>query len=347
MSRTMPLQPVLLTILLAALVLAVADLFVVTLSILLLIFAGVIFGIFINGVSRWLLRRIPLSYTWSYAAVVAVFIVLVALGFTFLGSQIAEGASQLWSQLQRAAQSISERLNEYSWGKRILSTGSEGQSDTPKTNLLSTAMRGAQWMTWFLTGCLVIFFVGLYLAYDPELYRSGLIRLIPKDWQDQANHVLANVHTVLGYWIIGRLISMAVTGTLTAIVLWILGVPLPVTLGLLAALLTFIPNIGPILAAVPQILLALHVGTNTVLYVILFNIILQTFESYLLTPIVQRYEAQLPPALTICAQLLMAVIAGVIGVIMAAPLAAAAIVLVQTIQSEGYKHASQPGSPGP
>ena len=124
---------------------------------------------------------------------------------------------------------------------------------------------------------------------------------------------------------------MAIIGSLTAISLSLLGVPLPISLGIIAALLTFIPNIGPILATIPQALLAVEVGLNTVLYVIVLNVALQTFESYLITPIIQRYTVTLPPVVTIFAQLVMGVIVGIIGIIMAAPLATAIMVVIQML----------------
>lgn len=119
--------------------------------------------------------------------------------------------------------------------------------------------------------------------------------------------------------------------------------PLPVTLGVVAALLTFIPNIGPLLAAVPQVLLAFQVGTDTVLYVILLNMALQFVESYLITPLVQYYEVSLPPALTISLQLLLGVSLGVIGLVVAAPLLVVALVLVQMLYIRRTLEDPKPG----
>jgi predicted PurR-regulated permease PerM len=110
-----------------------------------------------------------------------------------------------------------------------------------------------------------------------------------------------------------------------------MGIPLPVTLGVVAALLTFIPNVGPILAAVPQPLLALNVSPQTAPYVLALNLVLQGIESYLITPMIQRHEVTLPPILTIAAQLLMGVLFGMIGIMMAAPLVVVALVLVQLL----------------
>jgi predicted PurR-regulated permease PerM len=136
---------------------------------------------------------------------------------------------------------------------------------------------------------------------------------------------------------------MSIVGILTSLGLWLLGVPLPITLGFVAAFLTFIPNLGPLLAAVPQALLALNVGPQTVVYVLIFNLVLQGVESYLFTPIIQRHEVTLPPILTIAAQLLMGVLFGIIGVMMAAPLVVATMVIVQMLYVHDYLGDEHPG----
>lgn len=331
MARATTRRQPLLVALLAGIMLAVADLLTVTLSMLLLIFAGVLFGIFLNGVSRWVADHTPLSYRWSFAVVVTGFLLTFVAGLYYLGSQAAEQATALSSQVQSATQTLTERLDQNEWAQKYLPDLSEMQGGVSAGSLLPKVIRGMSWLGWAFTGIFVIFFVGLYNAFDPHLYRTGLVKLVPPDRRDRASQVLRRLHSALGHWILGRLISMAIIGVFTAIGLALLGVPLPVALGVLAALLTFIPNIGPILAAVPQALLALEVGTTTVLYVILLNVALQAVESYVVTPVVQRYEASLPPALTISVQLLLGVLVGVVGLMMAAPLTAAVMVLVQML----------------
>lgn len=209
--------------------------------------------------------------------------------------------------------------------------------------LLPRMLSGLQTVGWGLTGFLVIFFVGLYAANDPDLYRTGLIKLVPIHRRDRAGEVLDQLRDAMVGWIIGRFASMTLVGISTAIGLWWMGVPLPITLGFLAALLTFVPNIGPLLSAVPQMLLAINVGTDTVFYVLVFNIVLQTVESYLFTPIIQSHEVSLPPILTITAQLLMGIIVGIVGMMMAAPLVVVMMVLLQMLYIEDHLGDSHPG----
>jgi predicted PurR-regulated permease PerM len=321
-----------------ALVLAVSGYFVTVVSLLLLIFAGVLFGIFLNGLSGWLSRHTPLGYFWALLVWVTAIVAAAAAGFYYMGSQIAKRASEFVGQLQSSGQDLMDRLEQQGWmpsQSQLESLAGDG--------LASRATQIIQYPLWGVTGAVVIFFVGLYVAYDPDLYKSGLVKLVPQPRRERAAEVLEKLRATLVRWIIGRLLSMSIIGVATAVGLALLGVPLPVTLGVLAAILTFIPNLGPLLALVPQTLLAMQVGTSTVLYVILFNIFLQGIESYVLTPIIQRYEVTLPPALTITMQLLLGVVFGVIGVMMAAPLTAAAMVVVQMLYIRDRLKDSSPG----
>jgi predicted PurR-regulated permease PerM len=98
--------------------------------------------------------------------------------------------------------------------------------------------------------------------------------------------------------------------------------------------LNFIPNFGPIIAAVPAILIALAADPTKALWVVALNIAAQNLEGYLITPLVQRKAVRLPPALTILSQVLMGLLLGPLGVILAAPLTAATIVAIQMLYVE-------------
>ena len=110
--------------------------------------------------------------------------------------------------------------------------------------------------------------------------------------------------------------------------LWLIGVPQALALGIVAGLLDFIPNVGPILASVPGILAA-SAGTTQALYALVLYIAIQTAENNLITPIVQRRAVDLPPALTMVALLVMGLLGGVLGLLLAVPLAAVLTVAVR------------------
>lgn len=315
-------------VLLIGVILAMAGLLVMALSVILLIFAGVLFGILLHDVSDWISRRTGKSYSLAYGIVVTLLLLAFGGGIYYLGSSIAQHAQTLGSELQSAAQ----RLSENEQVKKYLPSPEELQKWLRTISSgLPMATRTAQAVSWFLVGSMVIFFVGLYLAQEPGLYKRGLVKLIPPKDRDRATGVLDDLHASLTRWIVGQLMAMCIVGVSTAIFLWLLDVPLPVTLGVLAGFFTFVPNIGPLIAAVPQVLLALQSGPDTAAYVILFNLVMQTVESYWLTPKIQQFEAKLPPVLTISMQLLMGSLLGVIGVVVAAPLTVAAMVVVQQL----------------
>ena len=128
---------------------------------------------------------------------------------------------------------------------------------------------------------------------------------------------------------------MTIVGLLIAGGLWALGVPLAATLGFISGLFEFVPNIGPILSGIPAALLAITVSPAHVVYVVALYAAVQTLESYLLTPMVMRRAISLPPALTITAQLVGTLTGGWLGLLLATPLVAAALVVVRKVYLEG------------
>jgi predicted PurR-regulated permease PerM len=101
----------------------------------------------------------------------------------------------------------------------------------------------------------------LLFAISPDTYLKGLVRLVPPESRTRTTEVLHSIGTALKAWLLAKIVAMLAVGVLTAAGLWLLGIELALSLAILAAFLTFIPNIGPILALVPAALLAMmHVG---------------------------------------------------------------------------------------
>jgi predicted PurR-regulated permease PerM len=182
-----------------------------------------------------------------------------------------------------------------------------------------------------LADVVLLFFVGLYLAASPRTYTEAALKILPHPRRARVREVLSAVGATLRRWIGARLILMATNAIVTALGLWLLGMRLPITLGLLSGLLNFVPNLGPIIAAVPAVLLAFVEGPRMALYVALFYFGYQMFDGYVLTPLVQRRTVALPPALTIMSQVLMGVLFGTIGVLVAVPLTAAVVLAVNML----------------
>ncbi len=341
---------IVLGVLLVCLTLAVADLLLLVLGVLLIIFGGILFGVFLSGLTHWLSQRTWLNYLAAYIVVVLTLVVAVVGGGVFMGAQVAQQVVVLWSELQDLSLELFQRLQENDFARENLPDLQDVRNSLGGEGAASHWLRGVQHLGstvgqigLVFSGGIVIFVLGAYLAFALAMYTAGIVKMVPLDRRDRAREVLSKLYIILNRWIVGRLISMAIIGVCTTIGLWLMGVPLPFTLGVLAALLTFIPNLGPVMAAIPQALLALKVGPMLAVYVILFNIVLQAIESYLIDPLIQLHEVTLPPALTVSVQLLMATLLGIVGALFAAPLAAALMVLVQMLYIQDYLGDPRPG----
>jgi len=304
-------------------------------DVLLLIFAGVLLAVLLRGVSDWLSTHTPLSPGWALTIITLGLLAAIGAGVWLLAPGLAEQVTQLQQSLPAAVERVQERVAQYGWGQQLIEQAPSPSTliDTPgdalaqATGVFSTTL-GA------LFNLFIIVFVGLYLAADPRLYTHGLVRLVPHRRRGRARAVLSAIGNTLWWWLIGRLLAMVIVGVCTGVGLWLLGVPLAFTLGLLAALFDFIPNIGPILAAVPAVLLALLDSPTQALYVLVLYLVVQQVESYLLTPIIQQRTVKLPPVVTIFAQVSLGVLLGGLGLILASPLAAVVLVLVRMLYVE-------------
>jgi predicted PurR-regulated permease PerM len=175
----------------------------------------------------------------------------------------------------------------------------------------------------------VVIVVGIYLAAQPGLYVRGFLHLLPFHVRARAAEIFREVGFVLRRWMIAQLIPMVVIGILTAVGLKIIGVEMWLTLGILAALFNFIPNFGPFISFIPAALFAIADDPSKVLWVVALYVFAQSLEGYVLTPLVQRKAVELPPALLILTQVLMGTLGGGIGLVLAAPLTAAALVVIK------------------
>jgi predicted PurR-regulated permease PerM len=304
-------------------------------NVFLLIFAGILLAVFLRGISDWLSKRSSLSDGWALALTMLGLLLLFAAGAWLIGSDVVREAGQLRQQLPRSLERLEQNIEQYEWGKQLLGQTSRANELIPEKSEIAAKATGVFSTTFGALAMLVVFlFLGLFLAASPELYVTGVIRLIPINKRARARQVLSAAGSALRWWLLGKIAAMIVVGVLTALGLAWLGVQPALTLGLLAAVLTFIPNFGPILSAVPAVLLALTDGPVKALYVIILYIAIQTVESYLLTPLVQQRTVSLPPALTISAQLLLGILAGGMGVIVATPLTAALLVFIRMLYIE-------------
>jgi predicted PurR-regulated permease PerM len=302
---------------------------------LLVLFGGVLLGVFLDGVATWLSERTRVPRRFALIAVtVAVVALPLALGW-LIGPQIAEQVIELRTRIPEAGESLRSSLAQSDWGKRILETYPEVLS-AYRADPATLARLGGFFTSTIagIASALVILFIGIYVAVAPGAYASSLVRLFPRRRRGRIKAVLAAVDATLRRWIVGRIASMVVVGVLTWIGLVIAGVPLALSLAVIAGLLAYVPYVGPVLAAIPAILVALVDGPVKALWVVLVFALVQIVETYVITPLIQQRAVSIAPALLISAQILMGILYGAPGVLMATPLAVVAIVCVRMLYIE-------------
>jgi predicted PurR-regulated permease PerM len=187
-----------------------------------------------------------------------------------------------------------------------------------------------------LIALVIVIFTGLYLAAYPQPYIRGMLRMFPLPRRHRIGEVLYACGYTLRWWLFGQLLAMAVVGVLMGVGLAIIGVPLAFALGVLAGLFEFIPTIGPMLGLLPALLLALTEDATMALWVLGLYSVVQTFEAYLLTPLVQQRVVHLPPVVTIITQVFFAWTVGPIGLLIAVPLVAVLMVVIQMLYVEDF-----------
>ena len=157
----------------------------------------------------------------------------------------------------------------------------------------------------------MILFLGIFFTVSPKTYQKGIVRLAPKRGRGKAEDIFDKLGHSLRNWLKGRIFSMCVVFILTAIGPVIIGVPMWTALALIAGLLNFIPNFGPLIALIPAVLVALMQGADTAATIAGLYILVQVAESNFITPAVQHKLINIPPALIIIAQLLVGTLTGI------------------------------------
>ncbi len=296
---------------------------------LLLIFGAVVVAVIFRALAKPLRRKLGLPD--GIAVTLSVLILVAALGLIFwlFGQQIASEAQSLGESLPAAWRSFESSIGNLTFGQKLMDMTRDAAPSG--SGVLASAGSWATWIGASVTDALLVLVGGIYLAAQPKLYRTGLLKLLPAGKRDLLGEALDDSGRALKAWLQGQLIAMTAVGLMVGIGLWLLGVPFALALGLLAGLLDFVPLVGPIVAAVPAILLALTVGPEIALWTAALYLLVQQIEGNILSPIVQHHAVDLPPALFLFALLGFGSLFSVTGVILAVPLTVVVYVLVKRL----------------
>jgi predicted PurR-regulated permease PerM len=185
-----------------------------------------------------------------------------------------------------------------------------------------------------LSDIYIILLLGIFFIASPLTYKKGIVHLLPPNAKYTGAELLNEIHSVLRNWIKGQLFGFIFIAVLTGLGLWIIGMPLILTLALIAGLLNFVPNFGPIIALVPACLVGLMQGPTTAILVLCLYTVIQAVQSAVTQPLIQQKMVSIPPAIIIFGQVAMGLLGGFWGVLLATPVIAIIITLVNKLYVE-------------
>lgn len=325
------------TAIVCAVVLAIAalvGLVFIARNILPLVFGAILIAVVLNRLAEKLSGVLPdqLSRKMRVSIVIGTcsFLTLV-LAYTFANSA-SEQLVQLADRVDSSIQEVIEAAKEQPLMKEVMGQSGSVTSMMPSsTKSLGVARNFFATTFGVVTDCLILGILAIYFCISPDKYHDGAVRLVPVAWRERLSALMSESSDTLWRWMLGRLLAMLIVGLLFGLGLFVIGIPMPMELGIFAGLVTFIPNIGGIAAVIPALLLASQQTSTAFVSVGVLYLAIQFVESYLITPIVQEHQVALPPAMVILAQVIAGLVFGFWGIVFATPLVAIALLWVKQI----------------
>lgn len=293
-------------------------------GVVLMLFGAVVVASVFRALADVFRNRLGMPDTIAVAA--AVILILGGIGVlaALFGAEVSRQVGVLGEKLPAAWQSLERRVGEMGLGEALGSASLGSGSLAGFGRALMAVGSG-------FADFVIVLFGGIFLAAQPNLYRTGAIKLVPPGKRGLVANAMIDSERALRLWLKGQLFAMLMVGLLTGLGLWLLDVPSALVLGLLAALLEFIPFAGPILAAVPAVLLALAISPDLAFWVAMLYFAVQQLEGAVLQPLIQQYAVELPGVVLLFALIAFGTLFGMLGVLLAAPLAVVSYVLVKRL----------------
>ena len=298
-------------------------------TLILMIFGAIVVATIFRAFADRIAKATRCSESIAIAISIVLILALVIGLIALFGSHVAQQVETLRETLPAAWKTIEMRLGDLGLGEQIKRFAESIRA--PGGSSFSAFGRTVLSIGSGIADVLVVIVAGIFLATQPRFYLTGAVKLVPPGKRDLAVEAISESEHALRLWLRGQLISMTVVGLLTGFGLWALGMPSAFALGLLAGILEFIPFLGPILSMVPAVLLALAVSPDLALWVLLVYFVVQQFEGYVLTPLVQQYAVDLPGVILLFSLIAFGALFGTLGVILAAPLTVVVYVLVKRL----------------
>lgn len=286
---------------------------------LLVIFGGIVFAALIDGGARLLGRVLRIPRGWRIAIVLISAVAFLSWAAMFAGNQIAAQAAELPATLQKQWNALLGFLDTQNLGFRMSEFKDIAKDVMGGIGQLTRAVGG---IIGAVTTAVIIIVLGIYFSLEPRLYSRGFGWMLPRERREHFGETARLMGHSLRRLLAGRLLGMVIEGVATWIMLAIYGVPMAALLGLITGLLAFLPNIGALISGVLMVLVGFSGGVDMGLYTVFVYFFVQTVDGYVIVPMVAKKTVDLPPALVLGAQLIMGVLFGILGLLLADPLVA-------------------------
>jgi predicted PurR-regulated permease PerM len=304
-------------------------------NVLLLLYVSMLLAIGFSPAVRWIerqrlgvgRRRFPrwaailLLYVGFIGSVALIFSIVfppLVGQLTELGQQLPTYVDQLQNKLVRA------RLIEhrYTWSQLLQKVESPA--------IAFTGILGAvQGVLGAFAAVITVLILPYYLLLEASSLQNALLQVVSPDSRTRVARVTGDVAVKVGAWLSGQILLGAVIGLTATVGLWIIGVPFPYVLGLIAGVGEFIPIVGPIGAAVPAVLMGWTVSLKTAIFVAVYFAVQQFVENNFLVPRIMERQVGVSAVTILIAFLIGGELLGVVGAILAVPTAAIVQVLLQ------------------
>lgn len=306
----------------------------VAFDILLMVLAGSLIATYFHGLGDAIQRRTKLTRKPAMLIGILATIILAGALFWFMGTKIQAQVAELSNTLPTTINNVRNKLSQSSIGQSVLKSFSGDNSQ----KLVSTVQGFFSTTFGVLGDIYIVLFLGIFFTVNPSLYKNGIIVLVPHSSKELGKHIMDRISLSLKGWLKGTLFSMLCVAILIGTGLTIAGMPVALILALITGLLEMVPSIGSLVAMIPGVLLAFTISTNMAILVAIIYISSQTIVANIITPLIQKKMINLPPALTLISQLIMGSVSGALGVILAVPLLAIVIILVDELYVKKIAH---------
>jgi predicted PurR-regulated permease PerM len=315
------------TVAIVALLVVVILIARVAFNVVLMVMAGSLIATYFHGLGDFIQRKTKMKRRGAMLISTLGSVAILGLLLWFMGTKIQQQVAELSNTLPHTINNVKAKMSTSPIGQKVL----DGINDDNSQKMMTTAQSFFSTSFGVIGDMYIIMFLSIFFTANPNLYKNGILLLLPKEKKPLGEHIMNRISLSLKGWLKGMMASMFLVTILISTGLTIIGMPVAMVLGLITGLLELVPNLGSLLAMIPGVLLALTVSTNKGILVALLYITSQTITANIVNPLIQKKLIKLPPALTLISQLIMGALSGALGIILAVPLLAIVIILVDEL----------------